>query len=109
MTSTSDFDVAIIGMAGRFPGANDIAAFWENLRNGIEGICFFSDEELEGHRDPRPNFVKAKGVIRDIDLFDADFFNISAREAEWMDPQQRLFLEGAWEALENEIGRASCR
>jgi acyl transferase domain-containing protein len=101
MTPPSEFDVAIIGMAGRFPGAKDIEAFWDNLRNGREGICFFSDEELEGHRDSRPNFVKAKGVIDDIDLFDADFFNISAREAEWMDPQQRLFLEGAWEALEN--------
>ena len=101
MIPASDFDVAIIGMAGRFPGAQDVAAFWENLRNGREGICFFTDEELEGHRDPRPNFVKAKGVIQGIDLFDADFFNISAREAEWMDPQQRLFLEGAWDALEN--------
>lgn len=105
MSISNDCDVAIIGMAGRFPGARDIPAFWENMKNGIEGISFFSDDEMEVEIDPNdlrnPSFVKAKGAIDDIDLFDAELFNIPAREADWMDPQQRLFLQGAWEALEN--------
>jgi acyl transferase domain-containing protein len=103
--TVNDFDVAIIGMAGRFPGAKDTNSFWENLKAGKEGISFFSEEDMEVPIDPadlrNPNFVRAKGVLADIDLFDASFFNISAREAEWMDPQQRLFLECAWQALEN--------
>ena len=98
-------DVAIIGMAGRFPKSSNVSDFWENLKRGAEGISFFSDDEMEVYIAPEdlrnPNFVKAKGVLDEIDLFDASFFNISAREAQWMDPQQRLFLESAWEALEN--------
>lgn len=105
MSSSNDCDVAIIGMAGRFPGARDITAFWQNMQNGIEGISFFADDEMEVKVDPKdlrnPTFVKAKGVVDDVDLFDAAFFNIPAREADWMDPQQRLFLQAAWEALEH--------
>src|SRR5262245_1122248 len=101
MTPASDFDVAIIGMAGRFPGAKDISAFWAIMSTGRDGMSFVSDEELEGYRDPRANLVNAKRVIQDIDLFDADFLNLSAREGEWMRPQQRLFLQGSWEVLEN--------
>ncbi|MEG4634915.1 polyketide synthase, partial [Microcoleus sp. AR_TQ3_B6] len=101
-----DFDVAIIGMSGRFPGANNIEEFWQNLENGVESISFFSDRELESSGINsallrEPNYVKAKGVLDDIDLFDASFFDISPREAKIMEPQQRLFLECAWEALEN--------
>ncbi|HEY0366208.1 MAG TPA: type I polyketide synthase, partial [Pyrinomonadaceae bacterium] len=95
-------EVAIIGMAGRFPGARDVEEFWENLKNGVEAISFFADDELE---DPRellnPNLVKAKGTLTDVELFDAPFFNIPTREAQMMDPQQRLFLEAAWTALED--------
>ncbi len=98
--------IAIIGMAGRFPGANDIEQFWENLKNGVESIQFFTDEELlaEGISPEimaQPNYVKAKGTLGDVSGFDAAFFGMSPKEAEITDPQQRLFLECAWEALEN--------
>ena len=101
-----DFDIAIIGMSGRLPGANNIEEFWQNLQDGVESISFFSDRELESSGINsallrEPNYVKAKGVLNDIDLFDASFFDISPREAKIMEPQQRLFLECAWEALEN--------
>ncbi|MCI0399448.1 MAG: amino acid adenylation domain-containing protein, partial [Chloroflexi bacterium] len=99
------YDIAIIGLAGRFPGARDVEAFWQNLRNGLESISFFSDDELiAAGVDPtllgNPNYVKAAGSLEDVALFDAAFFGFSPREAELMDPQQRFFLEGAWEALE---------
>ena len=97
--------IAIIGMAGRFPGAQDLDEFWRNLRDGVESITFFSSEELEAEgipgaiaRDDR--FVKARGVVEGADLFDATFFGYNPREAEMIDPQQRVFLETAWAALE---------
>ncbi|HKG13542.1 MAG TPA: amino acid adenylation domain-containing protein, partial [Pyrinomonadaceae bacterium] len=98
-------DIAIIGMAGRFPGAGSIEQFWENLRGGVESVSFFSDEELiAAGVDPamlsRPDYVKAGVVLEDIEQFDASFFGYSPREAEVMDPQHRIFLECAWEALE---------
>ena len=99
-------DIAIIGMSGRFPGAKDVDTFWQNICNGVESITFFSDEELlaEGI-DPvlvhNPNYVKANGVLDDIEFFDADFFGYTPREAEIIAPQQRLFLECSWEAMEN--------
>ena len=101
-----DLDIAIIGMSGRFPGAKNIDEFWKNLRDGVESISFFSEQELasSGINSAllrNPNYVKAKAVLEDVDLFDASFFDISPREAKIMDPQQRLFLECAWEALEN--------
>jgi len=106
-TSQDDLKgIAVIGMAGRFPKANDIRQFWQNLRNGVDGLTFFSDDELlaEG-LDPeifnQPSYVKAGAVLADIDQFDAQFFGYSPKEAEMMDPQQRLFLECAWQALEN--------
>jgi acyl transferase domain-containing protein len=102
----SELEIAIIGMAGRFPGARTTEEYWRNLREGIESISFFTDRELEDAgvspetlRDP--NYIKARGVLQDIDLFDASFFNYSPREAEIIDPQHRLFLECAWESLEN--------
>jgi acyl transferase domain-containing protein len=103
--STQDH-IAVIGMSGRFPGAPDLATFWENLRAGQEGITFFTDEELKARGVPdnylqAPNFVKASPVLKDIDQFDAAFFGYSPREAELLDPQHRLFLEHAWLTLEN--------
>jgi len=98
--------IAIIGMAGRFPGANNVAEYWRNLRDGVEAITFFSDEELqkagvEASRLSSPNFVKAKGAIENGDMFDAAFFGFTPREAEIMDPQHRLFMETVWTALED--------
>lgn len=97
-------DIAIIGMSGRFPGAENIEAFWQNLRDGVESISLFSDEEIEIHDLSllnQPNYVNAGATLPNIKEFDAEFFGYSAREAEIMDPQQRIFLECAWEALEN--------
>jgi amino acid adenylation domain-containing protein len=99
-------DIAIIGMAGRFPGAKDIDTFWQNLCDGVESIHFFSNEELESEGIDRdlldnPNYVKAIGYLEDIDQFDAAFFGYPPREAELMDPQQRLLHECAWQVFEN--------
>lgn len=106
MTKDALDGIAIIGMAGRFPKARNLQQFWENLRQGIEGMSFFSDEELEQAGMPpellrHPNYVKARGVLDDADLFDAGFWGYSPREAEFTDPQIRLFLESAWEVLES--------
>ena len=97
--------VAIIGMTGRFPGANNVEQFWQNVRDGVESVTHFSAAELiELGHDPelvnKPNYVKAKGIVADVDQFDAFFFGFSPREAEVMDPQHRLFLESAWVVLE---------
>ncbi|HEX9937152.1 MAG TPA: amino acid adenylation domain-containing protein, partial [Longimicrobium sp.] len=98
--------IAVVGMAGRFPGAADVERFWSNLRDGVHSITVASDEALvEAGTNPAllrdPSFVRAQGVLEGVDLFDAGFFGINAREAEVLDPQQRIFLETAWEALEN--------
>jgi acyl transferase domain-containing protein len=99
-------EIAIIGMSGRLPGAKDIKAFWQNLQDGVESVSFFRDEELlSSGVDPtllnNSNYVKANAVLSDVDLFDAEFFGFSPKEAEIIDPQHRLFLEYAWEAIEN--------
>lgn len=98
--------IAIIGIAGRFPGAQNPAEFWQNLIDGIESICTYTEEELiEAGIDPdmvrHPNYVKASGSLTDVELFDAPFFGFTPREAQITDPQHRLFLECAWEALED--------
>lgn len=98
--------IAIVGFAGRFPKANNVNEFWQNLCQGVEGTIFFTDEELLETGIPpdvlsHPDFVKAGCMIEGIDLFDAAFFGYNPREAEMMDPQQRLFLECAWHALEH--------
>jgi acyl transferase domain-containing protein/glutamate-1-semialdehyde aminotransferase len=98
--------VAIIAVAGRFPGARDVEEFWQNLVAGKETISHFSEDELEpadpvdmeSRRDQ--SYVRARGIIDDVELFDAGFFKMSPREAEVTDPQQRVFLETASEALE---------
>jgi amino acid adenylation domain-containing protein len=98
--------IAIVGMAGRFPRAADAGQFWRNLCSGVEAVSTFSDEELLAQgiepallADPR--YVRAAGVLDGADLFDADFFGVNPREAELTDPQHRVFLECAWEALES--------
>jgi len=95
--------VAIVGMAGRFPGAHDVAEFWANQLAGIEGISHFSVEELDianaRATAANPNYIRARSVLKDVEMFDADFFNILPKEAALIDPQHRLFLECCWEAL----------
>ncbi|MBK7862454.1 MAG: amino acid adenylation domain-containing protein [Archangiaceae bacterium] len=97
--------VAIVGMACRYPGANDVESLWRVLSEGKETISFFKDAELDTSIPPElkrdPRYVKARGVLDDPDLFDAGFFGISPKEAAVMDPQQRILLEVAWEALES--------
>lgn len=98
--------VAVIGYGGRFPGAPDADALWTNLRQGVESITFFTrDELLAAGVDPallaQPNYVRAAAVLDDVESFDAAFFGYSPREAEVMDPQQRVFLETAHAALEH--------
>jgi acyl transferase domain-containing protein/acyl carrier protein len=103
-TQYSPDDVAIIGMAGRFPGASDIESFWRNLRDGVNSISFFEEEETTKSAAPVKNdsgSVRAAGIVEDVELFDAAFFNFTRREAEITDPQHRLFLECAWQALED--------
>ena len=97
--------IAVVGMAGRFPGAEDISQFWTNLRDGVESIRAMTDDELlrAGVSDEllaNPRFVKAASTLDAIDLFDAAFFGYAPREAELIDPQHRAFLECSWEALE---------
>ncbi|MCU0489218.1 MAG: polyketide synthase, partial [Anaerolineales bacterium] len=106
LEETRPMEVAIVGMAGRFPGARNIDAFWQNLCNGVESISFFTDQEVEAagiapELIKDPHYVKAGGVLDGVEDFDASFFNIYPREAAILDPQHRVFLEIAWEALEN--------
>ncbi len=97
--------IAIVGVAGRFPGARDMDEFWQNLCHGVESVSFFTEEELlvsgvEPDLIHDPRYVKARGILDDVESFDAAFFGYSPKEAAMMDPQQRLFLECAWEVLE---------
>jgi acyl transferase domain-containing protein/acyl carrier protein len=106
LEESANLDIAIVGMSGRFPGAKNIDDFWHNLKNGVESISFFSNDDLidlnfEDSVLNDPNYVKAAPVLEDIERFDARFFGCNPREAEVMDPQHRLFMECAWEALEN--------
>lgn len=98
--------IAIVGMSGRFPGAPDVDAFWKNIKDGVESVTQFDPSELDiplapdASDDPNARFICAKGILDDIDLFDARFFGYLPREAELMDPQHRMFLEICWEAME---------
>src|SRR5512145_445342 len=100
-------EIAVIGIACRFPGADDVDTFLYNLQHGIESISSLNDEELEKSvidfsADPaHPDFVRAAAPINGIDLFDAQFFGYTPKDAALIDPQQRLFLEHAWMALES--------
>jgi acyl transferase domain-containing protein/thioesterase domain-containing protein len=99
--------IAIIGMAGRFPDADNIHQFWQNLIDKKECIKFFTDQELERYEinyeqlRKNPHYIKARGVLRDIDMWDAKFFGYSPLEASFTDPQQRLWLETVWHAFED--------
>ena len=106
MTSDSGLDVAVVGMSGRFPGARDLDQFWSNLANGVESITRFSDEFLIKAGVPASHladhtYVKAAPILEEPGAFDAEFFAFTPREAEVLDPQHRLLLELAHEALEN--------
>jgi amino acid adenylation domain-containing protein len=97
---------AVIGMAGKFPGAGNLDEFWENLKDGKESITFFTKETMrksgvEENLLRKPNYVNAQGVLPDLEYFDAGFFGYTPREAEIMDPQLRIFHECAWEVLED--------
>ncbi|HEU4562364.1 MAG TPA: type I polyketide synthase, partial [Longimicrobium sp.] len=99
-------EVAVIGLAGRFPGADSLDEFWEMIAAGREGITTFTDDEMRAAGIPEawlgdPSFVKRLGVLREVESFDAAFFGYAPREAEVLEPAHRLFLEVAWEALEN--------
>ncbi|TPW27932.1 non-ribosomal peptide synthetase/type I polyketide synthase [Pararhizobium mangrovi] len=106
MTDLRDFPnaIAIVGMGARLPGADNLDAFWDNLLAGRESIARFTDDELEDAFPPeirnRENFVRARPILENVDLFDAGFFGMYPREAALTDPQQRVFLECAWEAIE---------
>ena len=97
--------VVIVGMAGRFPGAANLEEYWRNLIDGVDSISRFSREELSGTVADeileRSDYVRAAGVVEGAELFDAEFFGFTPREAQLMDPQQRLFLEQSYLALEN--------
>jgi len=97
--------LAIVGMSGRFPGARTVAEFWRNQLAGVEAIAQFRVEELEvanaAAAAADPSYVQARPVLDDVDLFDAAFFGVYPKEAELMDPQQRIFLECCWEAIED--------
>jgi amino acid adenylation domain-containing protein len=105
MATETEGRIAIIGMSGRFPGAQDVATFWRNLCEGVESVTFFTDDQLEDGADPATRasagYVKARPVLADVDQFDAEFFDMRDREAALTDPQHRVFLECAWEALED--------
>jgi acyl transferase domain-containing protein len=104
--TTDKLSIAIVGMAGRFPGASNIEEFWQNLCHGVESISFFTEEELKAAGESSsalkdPHYVRARAILKDVESFDAAFFGLYPREAQLMDPQHRLFLECAWEALED--------
>ncbi|NJK58277.1 MAG: SDR family NAD(P)-dependent oxidoreductase [Pleurocapsa sp. SU_5_0] len=93
-SQSTGLEVAVIGMSGRFPGSKNLDDFWENLVNGVELTSVFTDSASD-------TTIKVGAVLDDVELFDAEFFGYNPREAETMDPQHRMFLECAWEALEN--------
>ena len=97
--------IAIVGVAGGFPGADDVGRFWQNMRAGVTSIARFTDAELEDSFPPSvrndPNFVRARAILENVGDFDADFFAMLPRQAALTDPQHRLLLECAWAALED--------
>src|SRR6267378_4155730 len=106
MPTSNDWDIAIVGMAGRFPGAQTLDQFWRNLAAGVESIARLSDRELLDAGVPttlleNPAYVKAAPILDEPGAFDAGFFGFAPMEARSMDPQHRILLELAHEALEN--------
>ncbi len=103
---TGALEIAVIGMAGRFPGADNINRFWENLKAGTDSVCDFSDEELRLAGVPEellnnPDYIKTRAILQDIESFDAHFFDYTPAQAAVTDPQVRLFHQCCWEALED--------
>ena len=107
MNEDAGLDIAIVGLAGRFPGAPDVARFWQRVMSGLPTTSRFSPDEMAGSVPAteygRPDYVPVFGVLDDADRFDAGFFGYSPRDARLIDPQQRVFLECAWQALR--VGR----
>lgn len=105
--SSEQGKIAVIGMSCRFPGANNINEYWDNLLNGKETIKHFSDKDLKDYEidydnlKNDPNFVPARGILDNIDRFDAPFFGMSPQEATLTDPQHRIWLETVWAGFEN--------
>jgi amino acid adenylation domain-containing protein len=105
--NSADFGnaLAVVGMSGRFPGARTVAEFWRNQLAGVESIAQFRVDELEvanaAAAAADPTYVRARPILDDVDMFDAAFFGVYPKEAELMDPQQRIFLECSWEAIED--------
>src|SRR5687768_2444334 len=102
MRKDLDGVIAIVGLSGRFPGARNVEELWRGVRDGADLVRFFTDEELRARGvSPDliadPSYVKAAAQPPDFDRFDAGFFGINHREAEILDPQQRVFLEICWE------------
>ncbi|MHC6529717.1 beta-ketoacyl synthase N-terminal-like domain-containing protein [Vibrio proteolyticus] len=98
--------VAVIGLSGRFPGSENIDAYWKNILDGQEGITFFSEEELLASGIPEAmlkmkNYIKAKGVLNQSHAFDSDAFMYTSRESQYMDPQFRLLHEATWQVLDD--------
>ncbi|WP_281253270.1 type I polyketide synthase [Mycobacterium numidiamassiliense] len=105
-TALPDNAIAVVGMAGRFPGANSLAEFWDNLRQGKESIVTLSEQDLGaagvGEKTlSNPSYVRRAPLLEGIDEFDAEFFGFPPQAARTMDPQHRLFLQTAWHALED--------
>lgn len=100
-----DEPIAIVGMAGRFPGAPDLKALWRNLSEGVESVTQFAPHELDPSvpraESARPEYVSARPILEGAELFDASFFAVTAQEAAVIDPQQRILLELAWMALDD--------
>ena len=99
-------DIAIVGMAARLPGAANVAEYWRNLREGVESIRTYTEQELldageELENIRRPGYVKAGAPLEGMELFDGEFFGFSPKERAILDPQHRHFLECTWEALED--------
>src|SRR5262245_10664002 len=106
VSSAPGSEIAVVGMAGRMPGANNLEEFWRNLRDGVESITVFSEADVVAAGESPalvadPDYVRAQPVLAGIDMFDAAFFGFSPQDAAVMDPQHRVFLETGWEALEN--------
>ena len=104
--TTKSMDIAIVGMSGQFPGATTLDEYWDNLINGVNSVTHINRWNPHSYYDEDPNvtdksYINRSGLLEDMDKFDPLFFNISPKEAELMDPQQRLFLEESWKALED--------
>ena len=105
--SINNKKIAVIGMACRYPGANNISEYWNNLLESKDTIKRFTDEELSqfefqfDEQKNNPSFIKARGILDNVDKFDSEFFGMTPRDAAFTDPQHRVWLETAWEAFEN--------